>query len=154
MDKFDIKILKLLQENANISVNEISKLVGLSVTPCWRRINILEEKGVISKRVTLLDRYKLNLGLTVIVNIRTNRHDQEWFEEFSLLINEIPEVIEFYRMSGEIDYLLRVVVPSIDAYDAIYKKIIKINGLSDVSSSFAMEQIKSTTTLPLSYCLD
>lgn len=152
MDKFDIKILQLLQENAQLSVAEISKAVGLSVTPCWRRINILEQNGVIDKRVTLLNREKVNLGLTVIVNIRTTRHDQEWFEEFSLLVKNIPEVIEFYRMSGETDYLLRVVVPSIQAYDEIYKKIFKIGGLSDVSSSFAMEEIKSTTTLPLNYC--
>ena len=152
MDKFDIKILELLQQDANISVAEISKRIGLSVTPCWRRINILEQNGVINKRVTLLSREKLNLGLTVIVNIRTTRHDQEWFEEFSVLINSIPEVIEFYRMSGETDYLLRVIVPNIKAYDEIYKKIIKIGGLLDVSSSFAMEEIKSTTTLPLSYC--
>lgn len=153
MDKFDIKILEQLQKDASLSVSDISKQIGLSVTPCWRRINILEEKGVISKRVALLNRQKLNLNLTVIASVKTTHHDRDWLEKFVDIINNIPEIIEFYRMSGDIDYLLKVVVPSIDAYDVIYKRLIELDGLSDVSSSFAMEDLKYTTELPLRYTL-
>lgn len=151
MDHIDKKILTLLQEDATLSIAEIAERVGLSTTPCWRRIQKLEEAGVIDKRVTLLDPEKLNVGVTVFVSIRTSQHNIEWLEAFAAAVAKIPEVVEFYRMSGDIDYLLRVVVPDIAGYDAVYKKLIKAADLSDVSSSFAMERIKYTTALPLSY---
>ena len=134
-----------------MSVAEISSRVGLSTTPCWRRIQKLEEAGTIRKRVALLDGEKLNVGVTVFVSVRTDRHDADWLALFAGAVQEFPEVVEFYRMSGDIDYLLRVVVPDIAAYDRFYKRLIERVPLSDVSSSFAMEQIKYTTALPLDY---
>ena len=151
MDDIDRGILASLQQDATLSINEISERVGLTPTPCWRRIQKLEESGVIRGRVALLDGAKLNVGVTVFVSIRTNQHNSEWLEKFADVVATIPEVVEFYRMSGEIDYLLRVVVPNIEAYDAFYKRLIDVIDLSDVSSSFAMEQIKYTTALPLDY---
>ena len=151
MDDIDRNILTSLQEDATLSLNEIAGRVGLSPTPCWRRVQKLEDSGVIRARVALLDGAKLNVGVTVFVSIRTNQHNSEWLEKFADAVATIPEVVEFYRMSGEIDYLLRVVVPNIEAYDAFYKRLIDVIDLSDVSSSFAMEQIKYTTALPLAY---
>ena len=151
MDDIDRNILASLQDDATLSLNDIAARVGLSPTPCWRRIQKLEESGVIRARVALLDGAKLNVGVTVFVSIRTNQHNSEWLEKFADSVAAIPEVVEFYRMSGEIDYLLRVVVPNIEAYDAFYKRLIDVIDLSDVSSSFAMEQIKYTTALPLTY---
>ncbi len=151
MDETDRQILACLQEDATMPVAEIARRVGLSSTPCWRRIQKLEEAKVIRARVALLDSKKLNVGITVFVSVRTSRHSLEWLEKFAKVVDEMPEVVEFYRMSGEVDYLLRVVVPDIDAYDRFYKKLIARIELSDVSSSFAMEQIKYTTALPLGY---
>jgi Lrp/AsnC family transcriptional regulator len=151
LDAIDQKILTLLQRDTSLSMQEIADRVGLSTTPCWRRIQKLEQGGVIRRRVALLDPSALNLAVTVFVSIRTNQHSQEWFERFHQAIEEIPEVVEFYRMSGEIDYLLRVVVPDIAAYDRVYKRLIEKVDLLDVSSSFAMEQIKYTTALPVHY---
>ncbi|ATP12319.1 ArsR family transcriptional regulator [Bartonella henselae] len=151
MDRLDRKILYLLQENATLSVADIAKKVGLSTTPCWRRIQKLEEDGVIQRRVAVLSPEKVNAHVTVFVSIRTNTHSQEWLKRFSKIVQEFREVIEFYRMSGDIDYLLRVVVPNIEAYDLFYKKLIAKIDIRDVSSSFAMEQIKYTTELPLNY---
>ena len=151
LDEMDIKILRILQEDCTRPVADIGKEVGLSTTPCWRRIQKLEESKVIRARVALLDSRKLNVGMTAFVSIRTNQHSLEWLEKFAQAVREMPEVVELYRMSGEIDYLLRVVVPDIDAYDRFYKKLIAKIQLSDVSSSFAMEQIKYTTALPLDY---
>ncbi|GAA4664206.1 Lrp/AsnC family transcriptional regulator [Bartonella pachyuromydis] len=151
MDRLDRKILHLLQENATLSVADIAKRVGLSTTPCWRRIQKLEEDGVIQRRVAVLSPEKVNAHVTVFVSIRTNTHSHEWFKRFSKIVQEFREVIEFYRMSGDIDYLLRVVVPNIEAYDLFYKKLITQIDIRDVSSSFAMEQIKYTTELPLNY---
>jgi Lrp/AsnC family transcriptional regulator len=147
----DQKILNLLQEDATLSVAEIGERVGLSTTPCWRRIQNLEKAGIIQGRVTLLDAEKLNVGVTVFVAIRTNQHSLDWLEKFAAAVSKLPEVVEFYRMSGDVDYLLRVVVPDIAGYDAVYKRLISAVDLSDVSSSFAMEKIKSTTALPLTY---
>ena len=132
-------------------VAEIARRVGLSSTPCWRRIQKLEEAKVVRKRVALLDSKALNVGVTVFVFVRTNRHSLEWLERFAHVVDEMPEVMEFYRMSGDVDYLLRVVVPDIEAYDRFYRRLIARIEISDVSSSFAMEQIKSTTALPLDY---
>jgi Lrp/AsnC family transcriptional regulator len=151
MDSIDLKILAELQENAQISTADIADKVGLSSTPCWRRIQSMEKSGVIRKRVSLLDRDLLNVGIDVFVSIRTHRHDIEWFESFATATAKFPEVVEFYRMSGEVDYLLRVVVPDIAAYDEFYKRLIEHDDIFDVSSSFAMETIKYTTALPLNY---
>jgi len=111
MDKIDKRILTLLQQDATIPVAEIGKKVGLSTTPCWRRIQKLEEDGVIKKRVALLNAASVNARVTVFVSIRTNAHNAEWLKRFSEIVEEFPEVVEFYRMSGDIDYLMRVVVP-------------------------------------------
>ena len=153
MDATDIKILDCLQVDAALSVSEVAKKVGLSTSPCWNRIQRLEQSGIIRGRVALLDAESLNLRVTAFVSIRTNQHSTEWFEKFSKSISSFPEVVEFYRMSGDVDYLLRVVVPDIASYDDFYKRLIEHVDLTDVSSSFAMEEIKYTTTLPLQYAV-
>jgi Lrp/AsnC family transcriptional regulator len=152
MDNFDKHILSLLQQNCSLSLADISESVGLSQTPCWRRIQQLEKNGVIRKRVALLDSNKLNVGLTVFVNLKTNQHNQEWLDSVNQFANNAPEVTEFYRMSGDTDYLLKVLVPDMKAYDEFYKRLIGQAGFSDVSSSFSMEQMKYSTEIPLSYC--
>jgi len=154
LDRMDRKILDILQKDCTLPVAEIGKRVGLSTTPCWRRIQKLEELGVIQSRVALLDAKKVNVGVTVFVSITTSHHTEEWLDRFHTALNDFPEVVEFYRMSGQVDYLLRVVVPDIERYDAFYKKLISKIELSDVSSAFAMEQIKFTTALPLDYALE
>ena len=151
MDDIDRKILSILQLDTTIPIADVAERVGLSTTPCWRRIQKLDEAGVIRSRVALLDGERLNVGVTVFVSVRTNQHNAAWFAQFSKAVDEIPEVVEFYRMSGDIDYLLRVVVPDIAAYDSVYQLLISKVSLSDVTSSFAMEQIKYTTALPLDY---
>jgi len=151
MDATDRQILDLLQQDATMPLAEIARKVGLSSTPCWRRIQKLEETKVIRKRVALLDGENLNAGVNVFVSIRTSQHNADWLKEFAKIVDKMPEVVEFYRMSGDIDYLLRVVVPDIAAYDEFYKRLIADIELDDVSSSFAMEQIKYTTALPLDY---
>ncbi|HEY0918206.1 Lrp/AsnC family transcriptional regulator [Devosia sp.] len=153
MDKIDRKILSLLQKDATTPVAEIGRKVGLSTTPCWRRIQKMEEDGVIRARVAVLDPVKVNAGVTVFVSVRTNEHNDAWMRKFSSVVEDLNEVVEFYRMSGDVDYLLRVVVPDIAAYDAFYKKLISKIALSDVSSSFAMGQIKYTTALPLEFAI-
>lgn len=151
LDAIDRKILEVLQQDAGLQMSEVASRVGLSQTPCWRRVQRLKEAGVITKNVMLLDPHKINVGVTAFVAIRTSTHTQDWFEHFKATVEAISEVVEFYRMSGEVDYLLRVVVPDIAAYDAVYKRLIAGTQLFDVSSSFAMEEIKFTTALPLSY---
>lgn len=151
MDDKDKKILTLLQEDAMMPVAEVASHVGLSTTPCWRRIQKLEEEGVIRKRVALLDRHKLNVGVTVFVSVKTRHHVTNWLEKFKNALEAIPEVVEAYRLSGDIDYLLRIVVPDIEAYDDVYKRLIEMVEFSDVSSSFAMEDMKFTTALPVKY---
>ncbi len=154
IDRMDRKILDILQRDCTLPVAEIGKQVRLSTTPCWRRIQKLEELGVIQRRVALLDPKKVNVGVTVFVSITTSHHTQEWLERFHEALKDFPEVVEFYRMSGQVDYLLRVVVPDIERYDQFYKKLISRIELSDVSSAFAMEQIKYTTALPLDYAVE
>jgi Lrp/AsnC family transcriptional regulator, cysteine-sensing transcriptional activator len=154
LDRMDRKILDILQKDCTLPVAEIGKLIGLSTTPCWRRIQKLEEQGVIERRVALLDPKRVNLGVTVFVSITTSHHTKEWLEQFHAALNDFPEVVEFYRMSGKVDYLLRVVVPDIERYDSFYKRLISKIELSDVSSAFAMEQIKFTTALPLGYAAE
>ena len=150
MDKTDRKILALLQEDSAQPIADIARKIGLSVTPCWRRIQKLEEDGVIRARVALLEATKIGLGMSVFVAIKTDQHNADWLAEFARTISQRKEVVEFYRMSGEVDYLLRVVVPDMAAYDRFYKDLIAEVRLTDVSSSFAMEEIKYTTALPLS----
>ena len=154
MDKIDLKILDCIQQDANLSASQIAEKVELSTTPCWRRIRKLEREEVILSKVGLLNRDKLNLGVDVFVAIRTNQHNATWLESFAKAVIEFPEVVEFYRMSGQIDYLMRVVVPNIDEFDQFYKRLISSADIHDVSSSFAMERIKYTTALPLQYALE
>ncbi|WP_428607100.1 Lrp/AsnC family transcriptional regulator [Sedimenticola sp.] len=151
MDKTDKRILNLLQQDSNLSTAEIAEQVGLSTTPCWRRIQNLEKRGIIRRRVALLDRSRINLGVDVFVAIKTRHHNAAWLDEFARTVSSFSEVVEFYRMSGDIDYLMRVVVPDIPAYDRFYKRLIEKVDIQDVSSSFAMEQIKYTTALPVDY---
>ncbi|ROZ78136.1 Lrp/AsnC family transcriptional regulator [Ramlibacter sp. WS9] len=151
LDSIDCKLLEILQRDGETQVAELAAQVGLSPTPCWRRVQRLKEAGVIARNVMLVDRDKVNVGATVFVSVRTSTHSQEWFHRFRAAVEAIPEVVEFYRMSGDVDYLLRVVVPDIAAYDKVYQRLIAGTQLFDVSSSFAMEELKFTTALPLSY---
>ena len=149
MDAIDRKILNVLQQDASLSVAEIGQRVGLSSTPCWKRIQKLEAEGVITKRVALVDQSKVGLGINVVVSIETGDHSQEWLERFAQTVSAMPEVLDFFRMAGDVDYLLRVVVPDMAAYDAFYKRLIAAIPLKNVTSRFAMEKIKSTTALPI-----
>jgi Lrp/AsnC family transcriptional regulator len=149
MDHVDLRILNTLQKDASGSIADIAERSGTSQTPCWRRIKRLEEEGVIKKRVALLDQEKLNIGLTGFILVRTAEHDDEWLESFAKGVQAMPEVLEFHRMTGEVDYLLRIVTSDLKGYDKIYKKLIKIAKLSDVSACFSMECLKVTTELPL-----
>jgi Lrp/AsnC family transcriptional regulator len=151
MDAIDREIVAILQEDADTPLAEIAAQVHLSHTPCWRRIQKLRASGVIRKNVALCDPKALNVAVTVFVWVRTSQHSQAWLQRFAEGVKAIPEVVEIYRMSGEVDYLLRVMVPDIASYDAVYKKLIRVADLMDVSSSFAMEQMKYTTALPLDY---
>ncbi len=154
MDRIDLRILDLLQRDATLSTSDIAEAVGLSTTPCWRRIQNLEKQGVITRRVALLDRDQLNVGVDAFVAIRTDEHNKRWLDAFAKAVAAFPEVIEIYRMSGEVDYLMRVVVPDLAAYDSFYLRLIREVDLYDVSSSFAMERIKHTTALPLTYVVE
>lgn len=151
MDDIDKKIVQLLQADASIPVREIADKVGLTSTPCWRRIQALEKSGVLTRRVALVDPQSVNLALTALVLIRTNEHNAEWTERFLSTVERFDEVIEAYRTSGELDYLLKVVVPNMDAYDQFYLRLIEHIDLYDVRSSFVMEEMKHTTALPLQY---
>lgn len=151
LDEFDHKILHLLQSDASLPAEVVGEKVGLSRNACWRRIRRLEENGLIIGKVALLDRKKLNLDLTVFISIRTQSHSATWLEQFNQATRSIPEITGVFRMSGEIDYLLRASVPNMAAYDALYQRLISKVELTDVSSSFVMEHIKDTTELPLGY---
>lgn len=149
LDSVDRRILRELQADSTIAIADLAERVGLSQTPCWKRVKRLEAEGIIEKRVALVDRERLDLGLVVFVAVRAARHDETWLTQFARGAAALPEVVEFYRMSGETDYLLKVIVRDIAAYDRFYKRLIAAAPLGDVSSSFAMEQIKFTTALPL-----
>jgi len=151
MDDVDKKILSLLQVNADIPVAELSKKVNLSSTPCWLRINKLYKQGYIKKKVAVIDRAKINLSSVAFVQIRTSQHNMAWSKKFVEGVKEMDEVVEFYRLSGTTDYLLKVLVPSIDKFDEFYKKLTNKIDLSDVTTSFSMEEIKQTSNLPLNY---
>ncbi len=150
MDATDIKILTLLQDDASISIAELAQRVNLSQTPCWKRVQRLEASGVIQKRVALLDPERIGLGLTVFVSIETSDHSGQWLQRFADFVSAMPEVMEFYRMAGDVDYMLRVVVPDMAAYDAFYKRLIAEIPLKNVTSRFAMQRVKSTTAYALS----
>lgn len=151
IDRYDLRILRQLQVDTDLAVAQLAEQVGLSTNACWRRVKRLEEAGVIRARVALLDERALGLKLTVFVSVKTAEHNDAWLQRFAEGISGIPEVVEFYRMSGDIDYLLKVVVQDIDDYDRVYKKLIAVAPLHDVSSSFAMERIKSSTAVPLDH---
>jgi Lrp/AsnC family transcriptional regulator, cysteine-sensing transcriptional activator len=151
IDAIDRKILEILQVDASLSLAEIADRVNLSATPCWRRIQRLEKDGVITGRVALLDPERINVGITVFAAIKTDQHNAEWLTDFARHVADVPEVVEIYRMAGDIDYLLKIVVPDIQGYDRVYKTLIARMRFFDVSSMFAMERIKHTTVLPLDY---
>jgi Lrp/AsnC family transcriptional regulator len=144
-----LRLIAILQRDASIAVEELAKQVGLTKTPCWRRLQKLEKSGIIKRKVALLDAALLDLSVSVFVQVKTSRHDNDWLANFSATVSAFPEVVDFYRMSGEYDYLLRVVVKDIANYDAFYKRFIDATNLTNVTSSFAMEEIKSSTELPL-----
>ena len=149
MDAIDRKILSVLQEDAALSVAEIGSRVGLSSTPCWKRIQRLQTEGVILKRVALVDQDRIGLGITVFVSIEADDQSQDWLDRFAKMVGAMPEVMEFYRMAGDVDYMLRVVVSDMAGYDTFYKRLIAAVPLKNVTSRFAMEKIKSTTALPI-----
>jgi Lrp/AsnC family transcriptional regulator len=149
LDRLDLNILNALQEDATLSMAEVGAKVGLSSTPCWKRVKRLEDAGLIERRVTIINRALVGLPVTVFVSIRAGQHDEKWLKRFASVVSALPEVQEFHRMSGDVDYLLKVVASSIEGYDRFYKKLISLADLAGVSSAFSMEQIKSTTALPL-----
>lgn len=151
IDAIDRKILAVLQSDASLSVTDISERVGLTSTPCWRRIQKLETEGYIRRRVALLDEEKMNVGVSVFIAVRTNQHSADWLDRFRKAVSSLPEVVEFFRLSGEVDYLIRAVVPDIKSYDDLYQRLISKVEIYDISSMIAMEKIKSTTEIPLNY---
>jgi Lrp/AsnC family transcriptional regulator len=154
VDEIDRDIVRLLQQDGSLTARELGDRVGLTPTPCWRRVRALEETGVITGRVALVDPGAINLGVAALVNIRTNDHSSAWIESFRAAVERFPEIVETYRTSGDIDYTLKVMVPSITAYDAFYKRLIDAVDLHDVRTIFVMEEIKHTTALPLDYATD
>jgi Lrp/AsnC family transcriptional regulator len=151
MDTTDRKLLDILQHDAALSLDELSTRMALSRNACWRRIKRLEDEGVIKARVTLLDASRINVGLTAFIALRTTEHSAKWLDQFSKAVRDLPEIVGVYRMTGDVDYLLQAVIPDVAAYDRLYKRLIGKITLADVSSSFVMEEIKSTTVLPLDY---
>ena len=149
MDEIDRKLLAILQLDTTLAIAEMADRVGLSPTPCWKRIQKMEAAGVIQCRVALLDPARVGMGLTVFVAIEAGSHSPEWLAAFAAAVEAMPEVLEFYRMAGDVDYILRVVTADMAEYDAFYKRLIATVPLKNVTSRFAMERIKSTTVLPL-----
>ena len=149
MDEIDQKLLVLLQGDCTLSIAEMADRVGLSPTPCWKRIQKMEAAGVILRRVALVDPKLVGMGLTVFVAVEAGSHSPEWLAAFAAAVEAMPEVLEFYRMAGDVDYMLRVVAADMAEYDAFYKRLIAAVPLKNVTSRFAMERIKSTTAVPL-----
>ncbi|WP_206047991.1 Lrp/AsnC family transcriptional regulator [Vreelandella venusta] len=149
IDRFDLKILEQLQRDDSLSIAQLAEGVGLSVTPCWRRIQKLEKDGIIEKRIAVLNPEKLNLSLTVFVMVKTDKHNQAWLDKFQETVKNFPEIVEVNRLAGEYDYLLKVITRNNQSYDAFYKRLIAKIELSNVTSCFSMEQVKKTTELPL-----
>jgi len=146
----DLKILERLQRDASRSLESIADEIGVSLNTCWRRVQKLEEAGVIERRVVLVDSDKVGLPLTVFVSVRTDDHSKDWADAFSRAVNAMPEIVEFYRLAGDVDYIMKMVLRSVADYDRVYQRLISQVSLSDVSASFAMEKMKFTTELPLS----
>lgn len=151
IDDRDRKLLMLLQEDADTPVEKLASKVSLSVSACWRRIKRLDSEGYISGRTAVLSRKKMNLPTTVYVSVRTSDHSQKWLDEFRRLVAEIPEIVETHRLTGEVDYLLKVVLPNIEHWDVIYKHLVGKLRFNDISSHISMEEIKSTTSIPTTY---
>ena len=151
MNEIDKKILSILQDNADIPIAELSKKVNLSATPCWARINKLYKQGYIKKKVAIVDRFKINLPVVAFVQVRTNQHNMLWSKQFIKAVKEMEEVVEFYRLSGTVDYIFKVLVPSIEKYNEFYKKLTDKVDFSEITSSFSMEEIKYTNSLTLNY---
>lgn len=151
LDRTDKKILSLMQRDDTLSAGQLAEQVGISKTACWRRVQRLVSKGVIQRRVAMLDAAQVNLGLTVYISVRTNQHNDEWASNFRQVLASVDQVLEVYRMSGDLDYLVKAVVKDMQDYDRLYQQLIKAD-LFDVSASFVMEQMKHTTELPLGYC--
>ncbi len=151
MDRIDLRILNLLQSDATLSIAALAEQVGLTQTPCWKRVQRLEREGAIRGRVALLDRQAMGVPVTVFVSVKTNKHEPGWLQRFAEGVERILEIVEVYRMSGDVDYLLKVVCPDIAGYDRVYKRLIEIVDLHDVSSAFAMEELKATTAIPLDH---
>ncbi|WP_197090565.1 Lrp/AsnC family transcriptional regulator [Leclercia sp. 119287] len=150
LDKIDRKLLSLLQSDCTLSLQALADAVNLTTTPCWKRLKRLEDEGILLGRVALLNPEKLGLGLTAFVLIKTQHHSSDWYCGFVSVVSEMPEVLGFWRMAGEYDYLMRVQVADMKRYDDFYKRLVNsVPGLSNVTSSFAMEQIKYTTALPI-----
>lgn len=149
MDEIDRKLLGLLQQDCTLSIAEMAERVGLSPTPCWKRIQKLEASGVVLRRVALVDPARVGMGLTVFVAIEAGSHSPEWLDRFAAAVEAMPEVMEFHRMAGDVDYMLRVVTADMAEYDAFYKRLIAVVPLKNVTSRFAMERIKSSTAVPL-----
>ena len=149
MDNIDLKIMKLIQKDASLSLDTLSKEVGLSRNACWRRVNILEKSGVIKGRVALLSPEKLGFGLTMIVLIKTNRHAKSWLETFNKVTKRMPEIVSVYRLGGDLDYMMKIIVKDANAYDETYQRLIKEIEIYDISASFVMETLKDTTELPI-----
>ena len=149
MDEIDLNILRLLQVDNSLSVSDIAHQVGLSASPCWKRINRLNKDGIIKRKIAVVDPKKLGLGITAYVSIKTGEHSNVWLEEFSTTVTKMPEVMEFHRMAGDVDYMLKVIVPDIQAFDEFYKRLIGTTAINEVTSRFSMETIKETTALPI-----
>ena len=149
MDAIDLKILRALQTDSGLPVARIAEEVGLSASPCWKRINRLERDGIIRRRAAILDAEQLGFGLTVFVSVRTGEHSGDWLRDFAEAVSAMPEVLEFHRMAGEVDYRLKVVVADMRAFDAFYKRLVDTTPLVEVTSRFSMETIKATTALPI-----
>lgn len=149
MDETDLRILRMLQEDASLSTSDIARRVGLSASPCWKRIKRLQEAGIIRRQTAILDGDRLGFGLTVFVSIKTGEHSSEWLKTFADTVTAMPEVLEFHRIAGEVDYMLKVVVADMKCFDAFYKHLIESTGLTEVTSRIAMEAIKESTQLPI-----
>jgi len=149
MDDTDRRILRLLQQDSSLSASVVARRVGLSASPCWKRINKMRAEGVIRRQTAILDAERLGFGLTVFVSIKTGEHSSDWLKQFADTVTAMPEVLAFHRMAGEVDYLLKVVVPDMKSFDAFYKHLIETTGLTEVTSRVSMETIKETTALPI-----
>jgi len=149
LDPTDLKILAILQEDASLSVAEVADRVNLSQTPCWRRIQRMEADGVITGRVALVDPDAIGVGLTIFVDVETNDHSREWLGKFASVVREMPEVMDVYRMAGDVDYMLRIAVSSMSDYDDFYRRLISAVPLKNVTSRIAMERVKGSTAYPI-----